>query len=79
MAKAVSVRLDDEALRALAQLEAGGSTRSTAIRDAIVEAAARRRRADMLRAEVEEVAADPDDRREMAEVATLMEDLREAW
>ena len=79
MTKAVSVRLDDEALRALAQLEASGRTRSDAIRDAIVEAAARRRRADTLRAEVEAIAADPDDRREMAAVANLMEDLREAW
>jgi metal-responsive CopG/Arc/MetJ family transcriptional regulator len=77
--KAVSVRLDDDALRALRLLEAEGTSRSAAIRDAIIEAAERRRRSERLRAEVEAIASDPEDRREMNAVATLMEDLRDPW
>lgn len=79
MPKAVSVRLDDDALRALRLLEAEGTSRSEAIRDAIIEAAERRRRSERLRAEVEAIASDPEDRREMDAVATLMEDLRDPW
>jgi len=79
MARAVSVRLDDEALRALARLEAAGLSRSQAIRTALLEAAERRLRADALRAEAQEIAADPDDQRERAEVAGLMEELRDPW
>jgi hypothetical protein len=79
MPKAISVRLDDDAQRALALLERGGRSRSDAIRIAILEAAARRRRADVLRAEVAEVAADPEDRQEMARVLEVMEDLVDPW
>ncbi len=43
MARAISVRLDKEALRALGQLEATGMTRSEAIRAALVGAASRLR------------------------------------
>jgi Arc/MetJ-type ribon-helix-helix transcriptional regulator len=76
MAKAISVRLDDEALHALRRLEAAGVSRSEAIRAAIVESAARLRDARALRAEVEALEADPEDRREMLDVAELMESLR---
>ncbi len=79
MAKAVSVRLDDDALRALARLEASGLTRSQAIRAALIETANRRQRAAALRSEVAGIAADADDRREMAQVARVMEDLRDPW
>jgi antitoxin component of RelBE/YafQ-DinJ toxin-antitoxin module len=79
VAKAVSVRLDDDALRALARLEASGLTQSQAIRAALIEAADRRQRAATLRDEVADVAADADDRREMAQVASVMEDLRDPW
>src|SRR6266496_284966 len=41
MASAISVRLDPEALRALAQLEATGLSRSEALRRAILESATR--------------------------------------
>jgi len=77
--KAVSVRLDDDALRALRLLEAGGATQSEAIRDAIIEAADHRQRSARLRAEVEAIASDSDDRRETQDVASLMEDLRDPW
>ncbi|MCP4086298.1 MAG: ribbon-helix-helix protein, CopG family, partial [Actinomycetia bacterium] len=44
MAQAISVRLDDEAEKALRALEAAGMSRSEAIRTALVESAHRRRR-----------------------------------
>jgi len=76
MAHAVSVRLDDEVQRALRTLEASGMSRSEAIRRSILDAAAALRRRDALRAEVAVLEADEADRREMIEVASLMESLR---
>ena len=76
MAQAISVRLDDQALRALGQLEATGMTRSEAIRAALVDAASRLHDRAILAAEVAALEADSDDRSEMLEVATLMESLR---
>lgn len=74
----MSVRLDEDAERALSELVADGSTQSRAIRVALVEAAARRRDTS-LAAEAARLAADESDRREVAEVASLMESLRAAW
>jgi hypothetical protein len=54
----------------------GGRSRSQAIRDALVAAARRENR--RLREEAEALAADGEDRAEMAEVAALMESLRAA-
>lgn len=76
MAQAVSVRLDDDALRALAQLETTGLSRSAAIRFAVVAAAARLRDRRALAAEVAALEADEADRAEMRAVAQLMEQLR---
>lgn len=76
MAQAVSVRLDDLALRALSQLEATGLTRSEAIRIALVEAASRLADKRALAAEVAALEADDADRAEMVIVADLMESLR---
>ena len=76
MALPISVRLDDEALRALDQLEAIGMTRSQAIRTSLVEAAARRRSMQSLAAEVAALETDDDDRTEMLAVADFMEALR---
>ena len=76
MARAISVRLDDEALRALAQLETTGFSRSAAIRFALVAAAARLRDRHALSAEVAVLEADEADRAEMRAVAELMEQLR---
>lgn len=78
MAKAISVRLDDEALKALRKLEAAGMSRSDAIRSALLSAAGRLRRSQELAAEVAALETDEDDRREMLEVAALMEALRAA-
>jgi len=76
MAKAISVRLDDEALHALARLQATGLSRSQAIRKALVDEVERLRRRESLAAEVRALEADDADRQEMLEVAALMESLR---
>jgi Arc/MetJ-type ribon-helix-helix transcriptional regulator len=76
MSDAVSVRLDDEARRALKALEATGLSRSDAIRRALVEAAERLHHRHALAREVAALEADEADRDEMREVAGLMEQLR---
>src|SRR3990172_160133 len=76
MARAISVRLDEEALSALTLLEAAGVSRSQALRRALVEAAARLRDKKALAAEVAALEADDADRSEMLTVADLMERLR---
>lgn len=76
MTIAISVRLDDEAQRALAQLEASGLSRSEAIRTALVKSAQQVRRREVLRQEMAELEADEGDRQEMLEVAEFMELLR---
>ena len=76
MAHAISVRLDEEADRALRALEAAGLTRSEAIRSSLVDAARRLRRRSQIAAEVAALEADDDDREEMLAVAGLMEALR---
>ena len=76
MTRAISVRLDDEARRALAQLETTGLSRSAAIRAALITAAARLRDRQAVAAEVAALEADDTDRAEMRAVANLMEQLR---
>ena len=78
MTSAISVRLDAETLRALAQLEATGLSRSEAIRQAIIDSAARLQRRAALADEVAALEADEDDQREMLEVAAVMEMMRAA-
>ncbi|HEY6531158.1 MAG TPA: hypothetical protein VIY72_02560, partial [Acidimicrobiales bacterium] len=76
MADAISVRLDEDAQRALMVLEASGLSRSEAIRSALVDAADRLRERSALAAEVAALEADEADRDEMLAVAELMESLR---
>lgn len=78
MTQAISVRLDDEALQALTQLEATGMSRSEAIRAALIQTASRLRDRQALAAEVATLEADEDDRAEMIAVTDLMESLRAA-
>ena len=78
MSSAISVRLDADALHALAQLEAVGLSRSEAIRQAIIDSASRLQRRAALAAEAAALEADEADRQEMLEVAELMESLRAA-
>jgi Arc/MetJ-type ribon-helix-helix transcriptional regulator len=73
--RAISVRLDANAERALEFLMRGGESRSEAIRLALT-AEARRRLLALAAEDAARVAADPRDRREIAEVQALMEALR---
>jgi Arc/MetJ-type ribon-helix-helix transcriptional regulator len=72
----ISVRLDDEARRALAELEATGISRSEAVRHGLVVAAQRLRDRQRLIDEVSALADDEQDRAEAAAVAAMMEELR---
>ena len=74
-----SVRLGDDARRALAELEATGLSRSEAVRRGLVVAAQRIRDRQRLIEEVADLAADQADRAEAAEIAAMMEDLRAPW
>lgn len=76
MARAISVRLDDDADRALRALEATGLSQSEAIRMALLSEALHRRRSKELAREVAALEADEHDREEMLAVAELMENLR---
>jgi hypothetical protein len=78
MPQAISVRLDDKALRALLALEATGLTRSEAIRVALVQAVGRLHDRRALAAEAAALEADEVDRAEMLAVADLMEQWRAA-
>ena len=76
MAKAISVRLDEETERALQTLEASGMSRSDAIRSSLISSADRLRRGRELAAEVAALEADEADRDEMLAVSSLMESMR---
>jgi Arc/MetJ-type ribon-helix-helix transcriptional regulator len=76
MSSAISVRLDAQALRALAQLQATGLSRSEAIRRAILDSAARLQRRAALAAEAAALEDDEDDRAEMLQVAAIMKSMR---
>jgi hypothetical protein len=76
MARAISVRLDDEADKALRTLESAGLTQSEAIRVALRGEVRHRRRSKELAAEVAALEDDEQDREEMLAVAELMEALR---
>ncbi len=79
MSSAISVRLDDDAERALRVLNACGMSTSDAIRSSLIESARRVRRVRRsiaLAEEVAELEADEVDRAEMAAVAALMESMR---
>jgi Arc/MetJ-type ribon-helix-helix transcriptional regulator len=73
---AISLRLDEEAERALELLMRQGKSRSEAIREAVVDTA-RRRVYELAAADAARVAADPDDRREVDEVQALWDALGE--
>jgi len=77
MAATITFRPDEETRLALDELTSDGTPVSAVVRDALIEAAARHAKA-RLRAEVEALAADRDDRAEAARVLRDMEHLR-AW
>ena len=76
MSRAISVRLDDEADRALRVLEATGLSQSEAIRTALLAEVRHRRRNREIAAEAASLEADETDRQELLAVAELMEALR---
>jgi hypothetical protein len=76
MGRAISVRLDDEADKALRILESAGLSQSEAIRTALLSEVRHRRRSKELAAEVATLEADDSDREEMLAVAEMMEALR---
>jgi hypothetical protein len=78
MARAISVRLDDDAERALRMLEASGLTLSEAIRSSLLASAEQLNRRRVLVAEAAALEADDEDRAEMLSVASLMESMRAA-
>jgi metal-responsive CopG/Arc/MetJ family transcriptional regulator len=75
MPRSIHVRLDDNSATALDVIRAGAMTDSEAVRVALREAAARRRLRSSIREEVRQLAADPDDRREMVAVREQMAEL----
>lgn len=76
MSSAISVRLDDDAERALRVLNACGMSTSDAIRSSLIESARRVRRSLALAEEAAALEVDEVDRAEMLSVALLMESLR---
>lgn len=78
MAKAISVRLDDDAQRALRILEATGLSQSAAIRSALLASAERVRKRSELAVEAASLEADDADRAEMQSIASMMESMRAA-
>ena len=79
MARALHVRLDADAEAALAVLHAEGMNDSQAVRSALTEARARRRRRSTLREEAQRLAADPADRAELAALREELDELTPAW
>jgi Arc/MetJ-type ribon-helix-helix transcriptional regulator len=72
--KAISVRLDADAQRALERLTARGVSQSQAIRQALIDADRDARR-EQVRADAERIGNDPDDRALMAEIREYMDEL----
>lgn len=77
MAGTITFRPDEDATRALAVLTKDGTSISTAVREALIEAA-RRKATSLVRAEAEALVADEKDRAEAMQVLRDMETLR-AW
>ena len=73
----MSVRLDETSKAALTQLEATGLSSSEAVRRSLVAAAHRLQDQSSLRAEAAALAEDEHDRKEAAQIAGIMETLRE--
>jgi Arc/MetJ-type ribon-helix-helix transcriptional regulator len=72
--KAISVRLDADAQRALEWLTARGASQSEAIRQALIDAGRASVREEV-RADAERIGNDPDDRALMAEIREYMDEL----
>ena len=76
--KAISVRLDADAERALQRLTARGLSRSEAIRQALIQSARETRR-EQVRADAERIGNDPADRAVIAEIREFFDELAPPW
>lgn len=76
--KAISVRLDAEAQRALQRLTATGASQSEAIRQALI-GTARAAYLEQARADAERIGNDPSDRAVIAEIREFMDELAPTW
>jgi hypothetical protein len=79
MARALHVRLDSDSEAALGTLRAEGLNDSQAVRLALIEARTRRHQRSALRDEASRLAADADDRRELALLTAELDALTPAW
>lgn len=79
MSRALHVRLDPDSESALAVLRAEGMSDSQAVRSALTEARARRRRRVALREEARRLAADPGDRAELAALREELDEIAPPW
>jgi hypothetical protein len=77
VAQSITFRPDDDARRALSVLTRDGTSVSTAVRSALIDAAHNRAK-DRLRPEAAALAADQEDRAEAAQLLRDMDTLR-AW
>jgi hypothetical protein len=77
--RVVRARLDDASERALELLMREGRNESEAVRAALVEAAAKRRRRSVLAEEVRRLAADPDDTRERRALLADFDAISPEW
>jgi hypothetical protein len=77
--RTVRARLDPRSEADLELLLREGGTESEAVRLALAEAAARRRRRSSLRDEVARLSADPDDRRARREALEDLDALEAPW
>ncbi|HEY7831843.1 MAG TPA: hypothetical protein VIC06_14870 [Solirubrobacteraceae bacterium] len=79
MARALHVRLDADSEAALTVLRAEGMNDSQAVRRALSEARAQRRRRSSLRQEASRLASDPADRGELARLREELDELSPPW
>ena len=79
MARALHVRLDEDSEAALTVLRAEGMTDSQAVRRALSEARAQRRRRCALREEASRLARDAADRAELARLREELDELSPPW
>jgi hypothetical protein len=75
MARSLHVRLDESSEAALRVVRGSAMSDSEAVRAALVESAARRRMRSAIAAEVEQLAADAEDRAEMLLIREQMAEL----
>jgi hypothetical protein len=79
MPRALHVRLDADSEAALTVLRAEGMTDSQAVRRALSEARAQRRRRSSLREEASRLASNPTDRAELARLREELDGFSPEW